>query len=299
MANPVGIWDPDLRSDGWFSTDLADGLILAGWFDEDLIDAVSAGKTATIAFTLDSVSSAISATLGHTATAAFTLADVTVASDATLGHSATLAATLDSISTNISVSVTSGAALTATMAVTLDSLSTLINATTGHTATLAATLGDVTFASNATLGHTATAAFSLASISTAINVTVTSPGAVTATVAFTLDSIGFAATANVQSQVIVVDTHDGDYHKKKFQKEIRDKDRRKQQIIDLYEELVELKPKAAEEIIAPFVPNVVQRQSANIDFKALLESLDRTETLYNSLQRELQEIDDEDVLLLL
>lgn len=264
-----------------------------------LPSAAGGGKTATIAFTLDSISSSVNATLGHTATAAFTLADVTVASNATLGHSATLAATLDSISTNIGVTVSSGAALTAMMAVTLDSLSTSINATTGHTATLAATLGDVTFASNATLGHTATAAFSLNSISTAINVTVSTAGSVTATVAFTLDSIGFAATANVQSQVIVVDTHDGDYHKKKFKKEVSDKERRKQQIIDLYEELVELKPKAAEEIIAPFVQNAVQSQKANIDFNALLDNLNRTESLYNSLQRELQEIDDEEVLLLL
>lgn len=279
--------------------DDSEGLILAGWFDEDLIDAVSAGKTATIAFTL---------------------ADVTVAADATLGHSASLAITLDSLSVDIAATVSGGASLTATMAVTLDSLSFASNATLGHTATLAATLADVSFASNATLGHTATlaatlgdvvfastattghtatAAFSLDSISTAINVSVAPAGAITAAVAFTLDSIGFAATANVQSQVIVVDTHDGDYHKKKFQKEVKDKDRRKQQIIDLYEELVELKPKAAADAIAPFVPNAVKSQSESINFNALLKNLEKTEALYNALQRELQEIDDEDILLLL
>lgn len=277
----------------------SEGLILAGWFDADLIDAVSTSKTATIAFTLDSITVASSATLGHTATAAFTLADVDVSANATLGHSASLTATLDSISTDINVSVSSGAALTATMAVTLDSIAVASSATLGHTATLAATLGDVVFTSSATTGHTATAAFSLDSISTAINVSVASPGTVTATVAFTLDSIGFAATANVQSQIIVVDTHDGDYHKKKFKREVTDKNRRKQQIIDLYEELVELKPKAAEDAIAPFIDNVVQSQSANIDFDTLLKNLDRAEAIYSSLQRELQEIDDEDILLLL
>jgi hypothetical protein len=63
--------------------------------------------------------------------------------------------------------------------------------------------------------------------------------------------------------------------------------------------LVELKPKAAEDAIAPFIDNVVQSQSANIDFDTLLKNLDRAEAIYSSLQRELQEIDDEDILLLL
>lgn len=109
----------------------------------------------------------------------------------------------------------------------------------------------------------------------------------------------WTADGYLPSAVVYQDTHDGGHHKKKFQKEVSDKERRKQQIIDLYEELVELKPKAAEEIIAPFVQNAVQSQKANIDFNAILKTLDRTESLYNSLQRELQEIDDEEVFLLL
>lgn len=280
-----------------------------------------ASLTATMAVTLDSVSTAISATSGHTATAAFTLADISVAANATLGHSGSIDITLDSISVDIAATVSSGASLTATMAVTLDSLSVSSSAVLGHTATLAATLGDVVFASNATLGHTATLtatlgdigfassatlghsasmAVTLDSISTNINATVTSAGSITGTMAVTLDSIGFAATATVQSQIIVVDTHDGDAPKrKKFQKEVEDKAKRKEQITELYEELVELKPKAAHDAVAPFVADVVQSKGRSVDFYSMLQSLDRTEALYNSLQRELQEIDDEDVLLLL
>lgn len=109
--------------------------------------------------------------------------------------------------------------------------------------------------------------------------------------------ISYAIANN--GQIVVIDTHDGDHQKKRFQKEVSDKERRKRQIIDLYEELVELKPKVAEKVIAPFVQNDVQSQNLKIDFTTLLENLGRTEALYNSLQRELQEIDDEEVLILL
>lgn len=105
--------------------------------------------------------------------------------------------------------------------------------------------------------------------------------------------------AVVPPPVVVIDTHDGDYIKKRFRKEIDDRLRRKAQIIELYEELVELKPKSAEQVIAPFVASDIKAESANIDFDAILANLDRAEALYNALLRELQEIDDEDILLLL
>jgi hypothetical protein len=100
--------------------------------------------------------------------------------------------------------------------------------------------------------------------------------------------------------IVVIDTHDGgDKLQKRFKKETETRDRRKQQIQDLYEELVELKPQTAAEIVAPFVPNAVKGTKAQFDFDAFLKTLDRTEALYGALQRELAEIDDEDVLLLL
>ena len=233
---------------------------------------------ASLAATLDSVVVASNAVLGHSASSAITLDSVIVASAATLGHTATLAATLDGISTNISATVSSGASLTATIAFTLDGITPAVSAVTGHSATLAATLD---------------------SISTSITALVSSPGAVTATVAFTLDDIVFGASATVQGSFIF-DTHDGGKsQKRKFKKEIKDKDRKRQAIVDLYEELVELRPKVAEQIVAPFVEQKRGDKSKSvqrvINFDALLADLDRVQ----SLHRELQEIDDEEVLLLL
>lgn len=214
------------------------------------------------------------AATGTTATIAFTLDDVAVSATAVSGHVASLAATLDS------VVVASNAVL-------------------GHSATLAATLDEITTAISATVGHMATLAATLDSISTSITALVSSPGAVTATVAFTLDDIDFGASATVQGSFIF-DTHDGGKsQKRKFKKEIEDKNRKRQALVDLYEELVELRPKVAEQIVAPFVEQKRGDKSKSvqrvIDFDALLADLDRVQ----SLHRELQEIDDEEVLLLL
>lgn len=188
----------------------------------------------------------------------------------------TLSVTLESISTNISASVYTPQNLTATLAVTLEGIGVSMTETNGHTATMAATLD---------------------SISTNINATVYTPKNITGTLAATLDSIGVSMRAT-ETPIFVVDTHDGEGLKKKFQKEAQDKAKYRKRVIDLYEELVELKPKAAEEIIAPFADENAQKQSG-LDFNALLGNLDRTEALYNSLKRELEEIDDEEVFLLL
>jgi hypothetical protein len=230
----------------------------------------------------------------------------------------TFSATLDSISVNIGATVYTPINLTATMAVTLDSLSVSAAAvlghagsmsvtldsiqvsatgTLGHTANMAVTLESIDVNMSETLGHTASMAVTLQSISTDINALVSSPGAITGTLAATLDSIGVSMFA-AETPIFVVDTHDGEGLKKKFQKEAQDKAKYRKRVIDLYEELVELKPKAAEEIIAPFADENAQKQSG-LDFNALLGNLDRTEALYNSLKRELEEIDDEEVFLLL
>jgi hypothetical protein len=188
-----------------------------------------------------------------------------------------------------------------TLSVTLESISTNISASVytpqNLTATLAATLGDIGVSMTETNGHTATMAVTLDSISTNINATVYTPQHITGTLAATLDSISVNMYAT-ESPIYVVDTHDGDYYKKKFAKEIADNSRRRKQVVDLYEELVELKPKAAIDAVAPFIENDVNSQNS-IDFNALLADLNRTEAVYNSLKRELEEIDDEDVLLLL
>lgn len=100
--------------------------------------------------------------------------------------------------------------------------------------------------------------------------------------------------------VVVVDTHDGDEKRKKaFEKEAAAKAKKKAELKAIYEELVEGKPRIAEEIVAPFmvVTEIAESGTVSpiIDYDKLLLSLDTVAQLY----REYQELDDEEVLLLL
>jgi hypothetical protein len=100
--------------------------------------------------------------------------------------------------------------------------------------------------------------------------------------------------------VVLIDTHDGDKRKhKRFDEEAKKRAQRRQEIIAAYEELVEGKPRVAQEIVAPFVEVAVVDAEvvpvAQINFDALLNDVARMERLY----RELQELDDEEALLLL
>mgnify|MGYP006283670889 FL=1 len=100
--------------------------------------------------------------------------------------------------------------------------------------------------------------------------------------------------------VILVDTHDGDKRKhRRFDEEAQKRAKRRQEVIAAYEELVEGKPRVAQEIISPFVEvDLTQPDGipvAQINFDALLADVARIDRLY----RELQEMDDEEALLLL
>lgn len=113
------------------------------------------------------------------------------------------------------------------------------------------------------------------------------------------------ATAEVSTPpapVVLVDTHDGDKRKhKRFDEEAKKRAERRKEIIAAYEELVEGKPRVAQEIVAPFVETDIEVAEAaaipvaQINFDALLDDVVRMERLY----RELQELDDEEALLLL
>ena len=110
------------------------------------------------------------------------------------------------------------------------------------------------------------------------------------------------ADANVSTPqpVILIDTHDGDKRKhKRFDEEAKKRAKRRQEVIAAYEELVEGKPRVAQEIISPFVEvDLTQPDGipvAQINFDALLADVARIDRLY----RELQEMDDEEALLLL
>ena len=118
----------------------------------------------------------------------------------------------------------------------------------------------------------------------------------------------FADAATVitpPAPVVVLDTHDGgkNTHKKrrepKYDEDSKRREARRREVIAVYEELVEGRPRIVAEIVAPFV----EQKAAGIpvppvnaiDFDALLADVARVEALY----REMQEKDDEEVLLLL
>lgn len=99
--------------------------------------------------------------------------------------------------------------------------------------------------------------------------------------------------------IVYVDTHDGDFHKKVFEKEISAKALKREDLIEAYEYLVEGKVRAVQAIIKPFAEIPVKANKAipvqKIDFDKMLADIDRTERLWSLYV----EMDDEDILLLL
>ena len=100
--------------------------------------------------------------------------------------------------------------------------------------------------------------------------------------------------------IIEIDTHDGGKRKKQ-EEEYRKKEAakakaRRDEVLKLFEQIVEGKPELAEEIAEPFVITQATIQApAVIDYDAMLASFDRVEQIYNAYL----EMDDEDVLLLI
>lgn len=100
--------------------------------------------------------------------------------------------------------------------------------------------------------------------------------------------------------IIEMDMHDGGKRKKAEEddrkKEAAKAKARRDEVLALYERIVEGKPGIAEEIAKPFVVTQATIQApAIIDYDAMLASFDKVEQIYNAYI----EMDDEDVLLLL
>ena len=100
--------------------------------------------------------------------------------------------------------------------------------------------------------------------------------------------------------IFIDDTHDGDYKKKRWAEERAKKEKRKQEIINIYEQIVEGKPEVAEEIVAPYIKTKARGQQTaatvqQIDFDKLMRDIAKVEALYI----EHIEMDDEEVLALL
>jgi hypothetical protein len=115
---------------------------------------------------------------------------------------------------------------------------------------------------------------------------------------FAFADIGYTSTP--PTPIVVIDAHDGDEkRKKRYAEENAAKERKKAELKAIYEELVEGK-RPVQEIVAPFTVVTESNTHANftlpvVDFDRVLDSLETVNALY----RELQELDDEEVLLLL
>lgn len=115
------------------------------------------------------------------------------------------------------------------------------------------------------------------------------------------DSGSFTGVVQV-APIIVMDMHDGGPKKRKKEEEEHRKveaakaKARRDEVLALFEQIVEGKPRIAEEIAEPFVLIEATIQApAVIDYEAMLADIARVEQIYSAYI----EMDDEDVLLLL
>lgn len=116
------------------------------------------------------------------------------------------------------------------------------------------------------------------------------------------DTGAFVGTVGGVVPVIEIDTHDGDKKRKKqLAKEAAKAKKRKDEIVALFEHIVEGKPLVAEEIAAPFIKDATISELKSIDFintidfDALMADLSRVQQIYDAYI----EMDDDEVLALL
>ena len=104
--------------------------------------------------------------------------------------------------------------------------------------------------------------------------------------------------------IIVIDTHDGDYHKRRkklFDDENQRVTRKREDIIAAYERIVEGKPDEAQELVEGFevkdkkIASKAQVLGPKIDFDRFMKDLDRVERLWELYL----EMEDEDLMVLL
>jgi hypothetical protein len=101
--------------------------------------------------------------------------------------------------------------------------------------------------------------------------------------------------------IIVDDTHDGDYLPRKFKRERDERNKRKRDIINAYEVLIEGRSPVIEELIAQYAePEPQQTKAAKpvsprLDIDKIMQSADAIERLWNAYI----DMDDEEILLLL
>lgn len=116
------------------------------------------------------------------------------------------------------------------------------------------------------------------------------------------DTGSFTGTVGGVVPVIEIDMHDGDKkRKKRLAEESAKAKKRRDEVVALFEHLVEGKPLVAEEIAAPYVKEATISELKlidfinTIDFDALMADLARVQQIYDAYI----EMDDEEVLALL
>ena len=116
------------------------------------------------------------------------------------------------------------------------------------------------------------------------------------------DTGSFTGTVGGVVPVIEIDMHDGDKkRKKRLAEESAKAKKRRDEVVALFEHLVEGKPLVAEEIAAPYVKEATISELKSIDFintidfDAMMADLARVQQIYDAYI----EMDDEEVLALL
>jgi hypothetical protein len=169
------------------------------------------------------------------------------------------------------------------------------------TVSLAVTEAQDIAAANITVGSTSITADLAATEAqdiAAIGVTVSSANVTVALAATEAQDIA-SIQITVPQPIIVDDTHDGDYLPRKFKRERDERRKRKRDIINAYEVLVEGKSPVIEELIAQYADPEPKQAKATaaprLDIDKIMQSADAIERLWNAYI----DMDDEEILLLL
>lgn len=167
-----------------------------------------------------------------------------------------------------------------------------------NTVSLAATEAKDTAAMAVTSVNNASLAATEAKDTASASITFTAATGVTVALAATEAQDIAAVQVNVQQPIIVDDTHDGDYLPRKFKRERDERKKRKRDIINAYEVLVEGRSPVIEELIAQYADPVkptAKAQAPQLNIDKLLNNADAAQRLWNAYI----DMDDEEILLLL
>lgn len=169
---------------------------------------------------------------------------------------------------------------------------------TGVNVQLAATEAQDTASMAVTSVNNASLAATEAKDTASMAVTFTASSGIIVTLAATEAQDIAAVQVNVQQPIIVDDTHDGDYLPRKFKRERDERNKRKRDIINAYEVLVEGRSPVIEELIAQYADPVkptAKAQALQLNIDKLLNNADAAQKLWNAYI----DMDDEEILLLL